>query len=296
MEAPKRATSVPELFEKIRKFRTPEGEARGLAYKPARNDIFILTPPKCGTTWMQQIVHGIQTRGSMNFDEITRVIPWLEMAEELGIDIHLPQAAPKTFKTHLTLERVPKGGKYISVVRDPMDAMLSHYRFFEGWLFEKDSISIEEFALKFYIERPGENSYWRHVISIWERRAEKNILPLCFENIKMDLAGTIERVADFIEVDLNNESKEIVLMQSNIEFMKAHNDKFDDHIVRSSPNHMLNIPADGATSKVKTGKVGESRKFVSTETRDLFDQIWQEEITARTGLNSYQDLRQKLLI
>jgi len=36
-----------------------------------------VTPPKCGTTWMQQIVHGLRTRGSMDFNEITRVVPFL---------------------------------------------------------------------------------------------------------------------------------------------------------------------------------------------------------------------------
>ena len=73
-------------------FSTSEGWRRGLDYKPSPTDVFIVTPPKCGTTWMQQIVHGLRTRGSMDFDEIGRVVPWINMAHDMGIDIHAPQA------------------------------------------------------------------------------------------------------------------------------------------------------------------------------------------------------------
>ena len=108
MTESKRATSVLELIEKLENFRTAAGEAHGLAYRPAPTDIFIMTPAKCGTTWMQQIVHGLRTRGSMDFDEITRVVPWIEMAQDMGIDIDAPQAAtPRAFKTHLNLSAVP---------------------------------------------------------------------------------------------------------------------------------------------------------------------------------------------
>ena len=292
----KRATSLPELFEKMKYFRKNDGEACALAYQPNPTDIFVVTPPKCGTTWTQQIVHGLRTRGSMDFDEITRAIPWIEMAKDMGIDIYAPQAAdPRAFKTHLNLDVLPKGGKYISVVRDPKDAMLSHYRFFEGWLFEKGSISIEEFALKFYVEGRGGRSYWKHVLALWDRRKDKDVLPLCYENMKHDLSGTVERIAEFMEIKLDDELKGIVVMQSDIKFMAEHNHKFDDHIVRDIRNAVCNIPPDGATSKVKNGNIGESRTLVPMEIMDEFDKIWQEEITTKIGLNSYEELRKELV-
>src|SRR5436189_6364174 len=104
MTEPKRATSIAEIISKFENFRTPDGVSHGLAYQPASTDIFIVTPAKCGTTWMQQIVHGLRTRGSMDFDEITRVVPWIEMAKDMGIDIYTPQVAnPGAFKTQKNL-------------------------------------------------------------------------------------------------------------------------------------------------------------------------------------------------
>lgn len=294
MTEPKRATSVPEILTKFENFRTPEGEAHGLAYQPDSTDVFIVTPAKCGTTWMQQIVHGLRTRGSMDFDEITRVVPWIEMAKDMGIDIYAPQAAkPRAFKTHRNLNDLPRGGKYISVIRDPKDAMLSLYRFFEGWIFEKGSISLEEFALQFYIGTDG-RGYWDHIHALWDRRNDPDVLPLCYENMKQDLSGAVETVADFMEIELDDELKDVVVKQSDFKFMNEHNHKFDDHIVRETRNAICNIPPDGTTSKVKNGNVGESKLHVSQEVLDTFDRIWQEEITATIGVMSYEDLRNQL--
>ena len=294
MKKPKRATSLPELFEIFENFRTAAGEAHGRAYQPEPTDIFVMTPAKCGTTWMQQIVHGLRTRGSLDFDEITQVVPWIEMAVDMGIDIYAPQvAAPRAFKTHLNLNEVPKGGKYIAVVRDPKDALLSLYRFFEGWVMEKNSIPIEDFAHEFYVEG-RERGYWKHIQAFWDRRADDDVLALCYENMKQDLPGTIERVAAFMSIELDDELKEIAVRQSDFKFMSEHNRQFDDHIVRDTRNAACGIPNDGTTSKVKNGNVGDSKLQVPPAILDEFDQIWREEITANFGLASYEDLRQAL--
>ena len=294
MTEPKRATSLAELAAIFENFRTPEGEAQAMAYQAQPSDVFVVTPAKCGTTWMQQIVHGLRTRGSMDFDEITRVVPWIEMAKDMNIDIHKPQVAnPKAFKTHKPLDTLPQGGKYICVVRDPMDAMLSLYRFFEGWVMEKDSIPVRDFALDFYA--PGRN-YWDHIKPMWKHHHDKNVLVLSYENMIEDLPGTIERVADLMEIKLDNGLKDIVTRQSDFHFMKEHNHKFDDHLVRATRNAACGIPTDGTTSKVMTGKVGESRKWIPEEVRSTFDSIWDQKVTSEIGLRSYDDLRRELKV
>jgi hypothetical protein len=294
MTEPKRATSIAELEAIFQKFRTPESESFALAYQPNATDIFVVTPAKCGTTWMQQIVHGLRTRGSMDFDEITSVVPWIEMAKDMQIDIHKPQVAnPRAFKTHKDLDNVPTGGKYICVVRDPKDAMLSLYRFFEGWVMEKDAISIKDFAMDFYKDGRG---YWNHVNAMWKRHKDKDVLALCYENMIEDLPRTVERVADFMEIKLDPALKDIVVRQSDFHFMKEHNHQFDDHIVRDIRNAVCGIPMDGTTSKVKNGKVGESKNHVPEEVRAEFDAIWNQQVTPKIGLRSYDDLRKELQV
>jgi hypothetical protein len=70
-----RATNLNELDSALSKLFSEESERRGLAFQPRPSDIFISPYAKCGTTWLQQIVHGLRTRGSMDFEEITSVTP-----------------------------------------------------------------------------------------------------------------------------------------------------------------------------------------------------------------------------
>ena len=290
----KRPTSIKEMQERMQNFATDEGWQRGLDYQPASTDIFIVTPPKCGTTWMQQIVHGLRTRGSMDFDEIGRVVPWINMAHDMGIDINASQGAnPKAFKTHSTLDEVPKGGKYIVILRDPNDALVSHFHFFEEFFFEKGSIDLETFAREHYL--PHQDVH-RHVLAFWNQRNEKTVLPLCFENMKTDLAGTIERVADFIGIELDEELKQIVLKQSDIKFMQKHKAQFEDHLVRKARSAAMRLPLDGQLNKVRNGQVGEAKEKVSDEIKVELDSIWQSVVTPKIGLKSYDELRKELLI
>jgi len=289
----KRPTSIEEMHECMKNFSTPEGWQKGLDYQPNPSDVFIVTPPKCGTTWMQQIVHGLRTRGSMDFHDITGVVPWINMAHDMGIDIYAPQVAqPKAFKTHTPLNECPKGGKYIVILRDPYDALLSHYHFFEDVFFEKGSIDIVTFAREYYM--PGRDIF-KHVAGFWDRRKDKDVLPLCFENMKTDLAGTIDRVAEFIDIALDDELREIVLKQSDIKFMQIHLDQFEDHIIHEKRGPAMGLPLDGKANKVRSGQVGESKKALPDEIKKELDDIWSEEIALKFGLNSYEDLRKELV-
>ena len=288
----KRPTSVKEMQERFKDFATTEGWQHGLNYTPDPTDVFIVTPAKCGTTWMQQIVHGLRTRGSMDFDEITRVVPWINMAFDTGIDIYAPQVArPHAFKTHTKLDEVPKGGKYIVIVRNPADALVSEYHFMEEMFFEKGTISLEEFAREEFISF---QEIHKHILAFWDRRNDSDVLPLCYENMKADLPRTVERVAAFIGTPLDEELKEIVVRQSDIKFMQEHKDQFEDHIIRRARSEAMRLPLDGRLNKVRNGQVGESSELVPEEIIKQLDVLWQEVVTPKTGLQSYEALRKEL--
>ena len=285
-----RPTTLEEMHKRMAFFSTEEGWRKGLAYQPDPTDVYIVTPPKCGTTWMQQIVHGLRTRGSMDFDDITRVVPWINMAHDMGIDIHAPQvASPRAFKTHTPLNELPRGGKYIVVLRHPYDALLSHYRFFEGTFFEKGAIDLPDFARGHFI--PG-HDIWKHVLAVWERRNDPDVLLLCFENMKADLGGTVEKVARFIGIPLDAELEDVVVRQADIEFMQSHEDQFNDTILLEKRRIPMQLPRGGKLQKVKSGNVGDSRLGVPEEIKRELDAIWENEIEPKTALGSYDALRE----
>ena len=139
---------IADMRSRARVMFTPESYAAGHAYKADSTDVIISTYPKCGTTLMQQIVHGLRTGGDMDFGEITEVVPWLETSLDMGVDVYaLQKARPHAFKSHQSWENVPKGAKYIYIMRDPKDVAVSFFYFFEGWMFETGTISFDEFLV-----------------------------------------------------------------------------------------------------------------------------------------------------
>jgi hypothetical protein len=266
-----------------------------MTFRPGPKDILIATYPKCGTTWLQQIVHGLRTRGSMDFDEITAVVPWIELAFDVGIDLEAPQVAePRAFKTHLAWNEVPKGARYIYALRDPKDVLVSVYHFHEGWRFEPGTIAIEDFAKEFFMSRATGRRYWRHLSSWWEQRHRAEVLMLCYEDMKADLPTTIRRIARFIDCELDKDLLDIVVRQSSIDFMRAHERQFDDHLVREVRNASRGLPPGGESSKVRRGRVGDHLIEVPAEVSEELDAIWREEIEAKFGLPSYPELRAQL--
>jgi len=82
---------------------------KGLDFTPKADDVLIVTSPKCGTTWMQQIVHQLRSNGSMDYEEISSVVPWIELAHDLGQDLDADQGfLPRAFKTHCCYDHCPK--------------------------------------------------------------------------------------------------------------------------------------------------------------------------------------------
>ncbi|MEO0426918.1 MAG: sulfotransferase domain-containing protein [Pseudomonadota bacterium] len=265
---------------------TGEGIARGLSFPLQPSDIVIAPYAKCGTTWMQQIVHGLRTGGSMEFDEITAAVPWLELAHDLGIDLDAPQAAtPRAFKSHADWDDVPKGGRYIVVFRDPADALVSLYRFFEGWLFEPGSIPLEDFALS----EIAEGGWWRHAASWWRERDRTDILFLTYEGMSTDLPGTVARVADFIDPAISPEARNIALEQASFAFMKRHEARFDDHLIRQRRDAACGLPPGGSASKVSTGHAGKGLSLSET-VRAALARRWDETMAHEFGHASYPEL------
>src|SRR5437867_10030967 len=214
----KRATTLDELRQSKGKLDSEERHRRGITYQPRPMDVMIATYPKCGTTWLQQIVHGLRTRGSMDFDEITAVVPWIELAFDLGTDLDAPQVAqPRAFKTHLPWTEVPKGSRYVYALRDPKDVLVSVYHFHEGWRFEPGTIPFGSFAREFFMSRESGRSYWRHVSSWWEQRPRSEILMVGYADMEADVPTTVRRLARFINCELDEDLLEIVVKQSSIE-------------------------------------------------------------------------------
>jgi Sulfotransferase domain len=298
---PSESKAIELLKKRLSGFETEEGRLKGLNFKPRLDDTFIVTTPKAGSTWVQQICHQLRTGGDMEFEEISQVVPWIELAHDQGQDLEAEQVAPpRCFKTHCWYDHCPKGAKYIVVVRNPNDVALSFFKFFEGWFFQPGDVSLDAFVEEFWLARgkpesPMQNaSYFHHFLSWWEHRSDQNVLWLFFEELKESLSECVKRIADFMDLHCSQQLLEKVTEMSTFEYMKQYDDKFDEKISKRTRNAACGLPPDAGLSskKVRSGGVGEGALELSSRLKAAIRDRWNSVITEATGFSSYDECRQ----
>jgi aryl sulfotransferase len=289
-----RPDNFDAFVQAMRTLFTPAALRRATVFKARPTDVFIVPYRKCGTTWIQQIVHSLRTGGDLDFDDISRVVPWLETAVDLGIDLDAPQRAePRAFKSHLPWRLVPKGGRYVVAFRDPKDTLVSAYRFFEGWFFEPGSVGIDELARGWFMQRGGMD-YWSHLISWWQQRDNPDVLLLAYEHMKQDPNAAIRRIAALLDIPLDPPLLGVVAAESSLDSMLAHRDRYDDLLMRRHSEAAAGLPAGGDLAKVRKGVVGSHRAELPSNVAAELDAMWTDVITPVIGARDYSELLERL--
>jgi hypothetical protein len=295
IHSPRRARSLAEMGE-IQARMGDHEEADAIAdYRPRPGDIVFSPYSKCGTTWLQQTFHTLRTGGDMDFDDISRVVPWIETSRLLGIDLEAPQrAAPRGFKSHLPWDKIPKGARYVVSLREPKDALVSIHRFMEGWYLEPGAVGVEAIAeARFATAAKGEG-YWAHLLSWWGQRDNPDVLLLSYEHMIADREGAVRRLAAFCGIRLDDALLTLTLERSSIGYMLAHKDRFDDAMMRQMSETRAGLPPGSDSAKVRQGGVGGHRDAISPELALRMDQMWAATVTPITGHADYAALEADL--
>ncbi len=287
-----RPTTIEDMTARLSRFRSAEAMAAidQMAVRPS--DVFICTYTKSGTTWMQQVVHQLRTEGSMDFDEISVVVPWVESALDMDIDPDADQPwEPRAFKSHLSWSQIPRGGRYITVFRDPRTVLPSFHRFFEGWFFEPDSISLEEFARGMYLQGSEAGRHWHHFVDWWPRVGDSDVLVLAYEDMTQLPDRVPGIVADFLGIKLDPESMGRVIENCSRATMTAHGTKFEEQLLRRFRDPVMGLPPGDPAAKVNpTASSMEPGPDLVAE----LDRAWAETVERALGFSSYHELRRAL--
>ncbi|MDN3646609.1 sulfotransferase domain-containing protein [Pontixanthobacter aestiaquae] len=296
-DKPGRAQSFAELLQVLPKTGPSEEQlAASKPYQPRSSDVIITPFGKCGTTMMQQMFHQLRMApggGDVDFDDISRVVPWIETAPELELDINAEQRAdPRGFKSHLHYEGLPSGLRYVVTLRPPDEALVSLYHFFSGWFFEPGTVSVEEFVSIWLWDRPDRPNYYTHLLSWWGRRDAPDTLLMDYRAVLADKRGAIRRLADFCDVPVDDAAIDLVEERTSRSFMMEHKEPFADLMMRRMAFDKAGLPMDSDSAKIRAKDA--ERATISPSVRDQIDTIWAERIAPVTGHASYASLAAEL--
>ena len=231
------------------------------------DDVFIVTYPRSGTTWTEQIVHLLVNHGEQGKQRLTDAVPWVEtLPHRPGgmIEFLKTRKGRRLFTSHLPFPLMPHAmntnAKFIYVARNPKDVAISTY-FHDQSKAGYEGTWDEHFQL-FLSGNVYCGSYFDHVLPWWQAsQNNKNILFLKYEDMKNDHTGNTSRIASFLDIQAAPPLIDKVVALSSFQSMTSNQNTNFDWIPQKAdkPKHF------------RKGDIGDWRNHFSAEQSDQMD-------------------------
>jgi hypothetical protein len=261
-----------------------------LNFVPRSDDIIIATPPKTGTTLLQQMCHQLRTGGDEDFFDVHEIAPYMPQAYDMGLDLNDEQkASPRLFKAHSPISNLPFGCKYIVTARDPCEMVMSAFNHYTT-KFESMKFDVPTFIEKTL----NADGFFGIVREGFLRRDDSDVLFLTYEDL---LKGKrkeqcVHRVADFMNISMDQELLDLTMNLSSKQYMLENVSKFDNSwTVMMLAKHARNNNSFGGVAAKPSPKVTNRQKVkMPEECEEIIAEYWYELVGQHIGLNSHEDM------
>ena len=283
--------SVPGGLSMPSKFVKQTMGERIYNFELRQDDVWIVTYPKCGTTWTQeilwQILNDLDLETAKSKIDKERV-PFLEIGglsrqhqpesikkppfieDPITFADNMPITKPRVIKSHLPFEMLPPmlldTCKVVYVCRNPKDAIVSGYKMHEFITPEMGDAPFGDFVDLVMDGNILYGSYWKHLKSGWSRKNHPNMKFIWFEDLKRDTPGQIKGIGEFLGQKLTKEQISTLCHSTNIDTMRAAS---------------KSLASDGEQKKFaekffRKGKVGNWTEYLEGEKLEQYNK-WIEE-------------------
>ncbi|XP_062993504.1 sulfotransferase 2A1-like [Elgaria multicarinata webbii] len=241
------------------------------------SDVFNLTYPKSGTTWMQEILTLIHNNGdptqSQSVPSWERV-PWIE--QKTAAEFLENRPSPRLISSHLPLSLFPESfftsqAKVIYTVRDPRDVCVSLYYYAKMSSFLEYRENFGEFIELFTAGKILFGSWFDHVKAWLTYKDQTNFLLLTYDELLKDLRGSVLHICQFLEKDLDASAVNSVVENASFEMMKGNKMVNYSLISEDIMNHKI-------SPFLRKGISGDWKNHFTLEQSDAFRQLYQEKM------------------
>jgi hypothetical protein len=190
--------------------------------KTRPSDIFVVSYPKSGTTWMQMLLFQLTTDGDL--DSIPHLLVYSPHVDEGGKLVEDPSVR-RIIKTHAPHKAWPKDvqGKHIVVLRNGLDVAQSYFHHYRNYLNFQGPF--EAFFRLFVAGKVMYGSWFDFLAGWMKERDNPNFLFVRFEDMKADFEGVVRKVADFLDIEVSDEAMARIRERCSLEYMREHEEK-----------------------------------------------------------------------
>ncbi|XP_022127155.2 sulfotransferase 1E1 isoform X1 [Pieris rapae] len=262
------------------------------------DDIWVVSFPRSGTTWLQELVWLLNN--NLDYDgaaatSLTKRYAFIEyptQASEIkksappsghGATVHDYQdlhtlPSPRYVKTHLNLDFLPPKlldtAKVFYIARDPRDVAVSFHFMHKLFRYFDEGDQFNEFWDLFKRDLLMHMPIFPHIEEAWKQRNHPNMMFLFYEEMQKDLRNVIDRVSEFLGKSYSDEEKNILADHLTFDNMKKHTDVFKT----------ANDNKDSEIKFMRKGKSGNWMNYFNTEELRREAELYMEEHLKNTDL------------
>jgi aryl sulfotransferase len=209
------------------------------------DDVFVVTPPKCGTTWMQTIVALLLSGDPEVETELSVKMPWIDIRVREMSEVAARLDAMtrrRSMKSHTPMDGLPLDSEahYICVFRHPLDAHFSYRKhvrnipmpWFDLWYPEDDFDGV---TFRRFLDGGPEGfdtdamplaHILRHYKAALAVADQPNVSLFHYADMTRDLAGTFAKLAGLLDISHPQYILDELVQAATFDHMKANAERY----------------------------------------------------------------------
>lgn len=227
-----------------------------------KNDLFIVSYPKSGNTWLRLIVANLHF-GNANYNNIENLIPDIYHTNESKFI----SKKLRIFKCHDHYDF--RFGRAIYVVRDPREVIVSAYYFAIKIGVISKEYSRRKFVKEFLNGKFNSNfgSWYQHVGS-WYGAKDNNILFIKYEDLRKRPSSEILKIANFLKIKVRKSKISEIIKKTSFKTLQDQEDKYRVNWASLPKN-------DNEVKFFRNGKTNSWKNFLTKEENKKIKKMWE---------------------
>lgn len=254
------------MFEFLKRF----GENKKSAVKAVKNmfeilpdDVFLVSYPKSGNTWVRHLIGNYIYDGKMDFVNGPEFMPDLHYNPE---KINAIPFRPRFIKSHFPFRK--EYPNVIYLVRDGRDVAVSLYYFLIKMKQLKPEVKFSDYLENYFFGGKSPFGHWNeHVFSWVKKNKGKNMLVIKYEDMLNEPKVMLEKMVRFSGLTIDQDKLGVAVERASFKSMQQDEKK--------NAEHLKTLGHDSSHTKygiIREGKKGTWKEmFTEAEEKKFWD-------------------------